>query len=519
MVDFDLIVRGGLVVDGSPAATPRQADVGIRGGRIVAVGALADAAAAVEIGAQDRVVAPGFIDPHVHSEMALRGNADRFGALLQGVTTHLTGADGFGWAGLPDDAAAALWRSTAFAYGDAEARPSWPTPAAYLDSFRDLPLNVAAMAPHQAIRFAVLGWDARPATPEELLAMRRATDRWMEAGALGLATGLDYQPAASSSTDELLALCEVVGRFGGLYAPHQRYNELGRPRAFDESIEIGRRAGIRVAIAHESIDDESEPILAEASRDVDVSIDWYLHPAGSTHLLSLLPVGEQVGGPDAVRDRLADPDHRARIAGLLEAALAESRDSGAREYFSATRSGRHIGRSISEVAAEAGKPLGEAAVDLMIDEMPDALLVYRRGTSLDAFAAITRRTLAWPRFMVASDGLYHGARPHPRGFGCFARVLGEFVRRERVLELGDAVHRMSGLAAERYGLRDRGRVESGFAADVVVFDPATVDGPATWEDPRRPPVGIDAVVVNGTLAVDHGVPTGQLAGRVLRRGA
>jgi N-acyl-D-amino-acid deacylase len=518
-VDFDLIVRGGLVVDGSPAATPRPADVGIRGEQITAVGALPDARAPVEIAAKDRVVAPGFIDPHVHSEMALRGNADRFGALLQGVTTHLTGADGFGWAGLPDDDAAALWRSTAFAYGDADARPSWRTPVAYLDSFSDLALNVAAMAPHQAIRFAALGWDARPATPDELLNMRRATKAWMEAGALGLATGLDYQPAASASTDELVALCDEVASFGGLYAPHQRYNEIGRTNAFAESIEVGRRAGIRVAIAHESIDDETEPILAEATSDADVSIDWYLYPAGSTHLLSLLPIAEMVGGPDAVRDRLADPDYRRRAADLLEASLAESRSTGAREYFSATRTGRHIGRSIAEIAAERGKAVGETAVDLMIEEMPDALLVYLRGTPADAFAAITRRTLAWPNFMVASDGIYHGARPHPRGFGCFARVLGEFVRRGRVLTLGDAVHRMSGLAAQRYGLRDRGRLEPGFAADLVVFDPVTVDGPASWEDPRRPPIGIDAVIVNGTLAVDHGAPTGQLAGQVLRRGA
>ncbi len=517
-MDFDLIVRGGLVVDGTPAATPRRADVGIRGERIVAVGVLTDAGAPLEITAEERAVAPGFIDPHVHSETALRGNADRFGALLQGVTTHLTGADGFGWAGLPDDAAAALWRSTSFAYGDPDARPSWATPAAYLDSFGGLPLNVAAMAPHQAIRFGVLGWDARRATHDEILAMRRATNAWMDAGALGLATGLDYQPAASASTDELVALCEEVARFGGLYAPHQRYNEIGRPAAYAESIEVGRRAGTRIAIAHEFVDDETEPILTEASRDLDISIDWYLYPAGSTHLLSLLPVAEQVGGPDAIRDRLGDGDYRRRVAGLLEAALAESRKSGAREYFSATRTGRHIGLSIAEVAAGSGKPMGEAAVDLLIEEMPDALLVYRRGTPPGAFAAITRRTLAWPGFMVASDGIYHGARPHPRGFGCFARVLGEFVRREGALELGDAVHRMSGFAAMRYGLRDRGRVEPGFAADLVVFDPATVDGPASWEDPRRPPTGIDVVIVNGTLAVDHGAPTGQLAGRVLRRG-
>ena len=158
------------------------------------------------------------------------------------------------------------------------------------------------------------------------------------------------------------------------------------------------------------------------------------------------------------------------------------------------------------------------AVRLVLDETPEAVLIYRRGTPADEFDDVVRRTLAWPGFMVASDGLYHGTLPHPRGFGCFARVLGEFVRRRGFLDVGSAIHKLSGFAAERYGLADRGRIESGRAADLVVFDPATVDGPASWDEPRLPPVGIDAVVLNGTLVVSGGSATGELAGRVLRRG-
>src|SRR5207247_11392043 len=190
-----------------------------------------------------------------------------------------------------------LCRSASSASGDADARPSSATRAAYLDSFGSLPLHAAAMAPHQAIRFGVLCWDARRATHDEILAMRRATNAWMDAGALGLATGLDYQPAASASTDELVALCEEVARFGGLYAPHQRYNEIGRPAAYAESIEVGRRAGTRIAIAHEFVDDETEPILTEASRDLDISTDWYLYPARSTPPLSLLPAARRAAPP------------------------------------------------------------------------------------------------------------------------------------------------------------------------------------------------------------------------------
>jgi N-acyl-D-amino-acid deacylase len=516
-VDFDLLIRGGRVVEGSRGAEAVRADVGVTRDRIVAVGPLPDARAATVISADGRIVAPGFIDPHVHSETALRGTDDRWGALLQGITTHLTGADGFGWAGLSEDDAASLWRSTTFAYGDPSARPNWPTPGSYLESFGSVPVNVAAMAPHQAIRFGVLSWQTRQASAHEMEAMRRATRDWLDAGALGLATGLDYQPAASASNDEVVALCEEVVKVGGVYAPHQRYNELGRAKAYFESFEIARRSGVRLAIAHEFVDDESGPLLDEALADVDVSIDWYVYPAGATHLLSMLPVADQAGGPDALRERLVSPAYRTHVIQVFQESLEEASRKGDREYFSATRSGRHIGRSIAEIAADEGRSLGATAVDLLLDEMPDAVLVYMRGTSPEAFDAIVRRTLAWRNFMVASDGLYHGPLPHPRGFGCFARILGHYVRDEAAIGLGDAVYRMSGFAAERYGLRDRGRIAPGFGADLVVFDPETVDGPASWAEPRRAPTGIDAVILNGTVAVERGVPNGKLAGRVLRR--
>ncbi len=226
-MDLDLLIRGGTVVDGtgSPGVT---ADVGVRGDRIVAVGQLGDARAAHVVDATDRIVAPGFIDVHVHSETALRGNGDIWGSVLQGVTTHLTAPDGFGWAPLPQDAAAELWRSTAFAYGQADLAPDWPTIERYLDSFADLPVNVVPMVPHQAVRFAVLGWDPRPADPGELDRMSELTRDWMEAGAVGLNTGLDYQPAASSDTRELVELARVVAEYGGIYAAHIRYTGVGR---------------------------------------------------------------------------------------------------------------------------------------------------------------------------------------------------------------------------------------------------------------------------------------------------
>ena len=243
-MDFDLLIRGGSVVDGS-GAPAFVADVAVRGDRIAAIGALPDAGAAVVIDATDRIVSPGFIDVHPHSETALRGNGDIWGSVLQGVTSHLTGPDGFGWAPLPPEKSAELWRSTAFAYGQPDLRPEWRTIEDYLGGFAGtIPINVVPMAPHQPIRFAVMGWDDRRPTPDEMDRMRALTRDWMEAGAVGLNTGLDYQPAANADTAELIELAKVAREYGGIYAAHIRYNAIGKPAAYRESIEIGRQADI-----------------------------------------------------------------------------------------------------------------------------------------------------------------------------------------------------------------------------------------------------------------------------------
>ena len=516
-MDLDLLIAGGDVVDGTGAPAYR-ADVGVRADRIVAVGDLESVPAARRIDARGRVVAPGFIDGHVHSETALRGNDDRYGSVLQGVTTHLTAPDGFGWAPLPPEAAAQLWRSTAFAEGQPGFRPQWPTVESYLEGFVGVsPVNVVPMAPHQAIRFAALGWDPREADDRDLGTMKRILGEWLDAGAVGLNTGLDYPPAVHATTAELVELSRVVAGRGGVYASHMRYQGAGRAGALREAAEIGRLADLPVNVSHESVDEETGPILDAARADVDLTIDWYVYPAGSSHLMVWLPPDEQVGGIDALLDRLTQPGERERLAALIEERLAESHASGAREYFSDTRTGRHIGRSIAEIAAERGRSVGETAVDLLEEESPDALLVFRRGMTDEQFEQLARRTITHPAFTVASDGVYHGALPHPRGYGTFARFLRRYVRELGAIGLEAAIHRMSGGPAQRFRIRDRGRIAQGLAADLVVLDPLTVSDHATWEDPRRHPTGIDAVIVNGRTVAEAGQPTGELPGRVVRR--
>jgi N-acyl-D-amino-acid deacylase len=529
---FDVIIRGGTVIDGT-GAPGRRADVALQGDRIAAIeapgglDAAADAAGAATttIDATGRVVAPGFIDVHSHTEIALPqdGAKGRFANVLQGVTTIMTAPDGLGWAPLPAAKARDLWPSTLFATGPGEAFDfEWDTVEQFLAIFKGrVPENVVPMAPHNAIRFAAMGWAPRLATPKELDQIKRHLREWMDAGAVGLNTGLDYQPGANSDTDELLALCRVVkDEYDGMYASHMRYSGAGLAGAFREIMRLTRETGIPVSIAHFNNDGESADLLAEAEREggLDFSFESYMYPAGSTHFLMTLPLEDQVGGPDALQERMQDPAYRDRLLGHVNLNLDRPQTERARAYFSDTRTGRFIGRTIPEAASDAGISVPEFVRMLVDEELPEALLVYHRGYTDEEFAPTVRATIQHPRMMVASDGIAHAALPHPRGAGCFARVLRYQVRELGAVTLEEAIRKMTGFAAERYGLTDIGRLEAGRRADVVVFDPETAGDRATWDEPRLEPVGIDAVLVNGVVVADHGRWTGALPGEVLRKG-
>jgi N-acyl-D-amino-acid deacylase len=513
---FDVVIRGGRVVDGS-GQPARPADVGIVGDRIAAVADLAGAPAGTVIDAGGRVVSPGFIDVHIHSEIALLGGPHRYGALLQGVTTHLLAPDGFGWAPLPPDRARELWQATEFAYGPTDLVCDWPTVASYLALFPGhTPANVVPQVPHCAVRLAAMGWEARTARPEDIEAMKPILREWLEAGAVCLCLGLEYQPSAFANTFELIELSKVAREYGAIYAAHIRSRETSVAYAWHETMEIGRRADIPVHISHTRVDDVTEPLLEEAARTCDLTFESYLYPASCTHLVMMLPNWAQGGGPEGIRRRLRDPEVRPRLAQALAARLAEGRERGARAVFAATPSGRYVGRSVFEAAAEAGLPLGEFALRVL-EEEPYALMVYHQGGTAEEHRDLVRRTLRHPRMMVASDGIYHGQRPHPRGYGCFARALRLGVRELGAVRLEEAIHKMTAFPAERFRIPERGLLRPGYGADVVVFDPETVADRATYEDPYAEPVGVDWVLVNGQVVVDHGRPTGRLPGRVLRR--
>jgi N-acyl-D-amino-acid deacylase len=515
-MEFDVLIRNGQLIDGSRGAAATPADVGIRGDRIEAIGQLGDATAETVIDATNRVVSPGFIDVHIHSEIELLGGEHRYASLLQGVTTQLLTPDGFGWAPLTPDQARDLWEATVAIYGPLKLEPDWPSPEAFLKIFEgNTPANVLPQVPHTAVRLAAMGWDARPATDDELEVMRGLVRQWMEAGATCLCLGLDYQPSAFADTRELIELSKVAGDYDGIYTAHIRNNEIGREAAWRETMVIGEQSGVPVHISHEYVDDMTAGLLEEADSRCDLTFESYMYPAGCTHLLNLLPIPLQAGGPAGIRARLADPESRKQMHAHFEKRLAFDRENGRKGVFANTLSGRYIGMTIEDAADQEDMPGADFLMKVFDEEYPEGLMVYHRGGTDDEINAMVARTISHPKMMVASDGIYHGPHAHPRGYGCFARALRLGVRELGAVSLEEAIYKMSGFPAERFRIKDRGMLKEGLAADVVVFDPGTVADRSTWDEPRLEPVGIDSVLVNGKLVIDHGKPTGEIPGKVL----
>ena len=524
MSTFDLIVSGAEVLPGAPDAASVRADVGVRGGRIAALGDLGGAEAAERLDAGGLVVAPGFIDAHTHAErVLLQPGRHRYGPAAMGVTTVLSGADGFGWVGVPEEVRGALWESTRFAHGEPPAPDvaACADPAAYLASMQGaLPVNVVPQAPHQAIRAGVLGWDPRPAVAEERRAMQRALEAWFEAGAVGLGTGLDYQPGANADAAEMTALAEVCAAHGGVIAAHLRYAALGQAAAWRELMALSSATGARVHVSHEVVNDVTRPLLEACDVDgIDLTFEAYLYPAGCTHLSMMLPLPAQEGGPAATLARLRDPGQRAALAAVLGRAVVAARAAGERIELIATPSGEDVGLELTSLLDASGPDaVGARAISLLETHQPYALCLYHRGWSESLREATFDATATHPRLLVASDGVYHGQHGHPRGYGTFPRFLRRNVRERGLLTLAQAVYRLSGAVAERFGIPDRGAIRAGAAADMVVFDLRTIADAATFETPFEPPVGIAATIVGGQVVWRRGAPTGALPGVVIGRG-
>lgn len=527
---FDVLIQGGAVLDGT--GTPAQrADVGVREGRIAEVGDLAARRAGTVIEAEGRVVAPGFIDIHTHSDFNLPFNPLASGKTLQGVTTEVTGNCGFSPAPIVPAREALLRENISFV--DPGLVYGWRRFAEFLERLPPLGVNMAPLVGHTTVRCGAMGVEDRPATAAELDHMRALVDEAMQAGAFGFSTGLIYPPACYAPQEELVELARVAAAHGGGYYVHMRDEADGVLDSLAQNIEVGERSGAHVQISHLKVSGENNwgraaevlAFLDEAlARGVRLHCDQYPYNAASTGLKVVLTPWTYVGGSEALVARLQDGPTRARIrAEVLRDKAQHFMRLSAWEQVMVSES-----PSQPEAAglnlAELGQRMGCAPVDAMMD-----LLVADHAKTLAVFFLMdeqdVRRIMTHPQVAVGSDGIYfgrpghlHEGRPHPRYFGTFPRVLGRYARDEAVLALPEAVRKMTSLCADIVGLHNRGRIRPGLAADLVVFDATHILDRADYLDPFQPPSGIDSVLVNGMAVVYEGRVTGATPGRVLRRG-
>jgi N-acyl-D-amino-acid deacylase len=539
---FDLIIRGGTVVDGT-AAQGRPADIGILGDRILAIGDLSgvDGADALDvIDAGGRVVAPGFIDPHGHSDGSLFVDGALASHLRQGFTTQLSGNCGETVAPITDVGREVVELSL---------RPNaliarWRSFAEYLDAVEAEPLgiNVAFLVGHGTVRASVLGSEPREPDDLERHAMVREVDAAMDAGAFGLSSGLIYAPGMYAAIDELATLATSTAKRGGLYATHMRNEADELFDALDEAVATIRAAadaGVdapRLQVSHlkcasaavHGRADEAVGVLERARADgLDVAADQYPYTAAATTLATILPPALLGLGVDGCVAALGDPEVRGRVRSEMERGISGwenvARDpgwDGLRISFAASHP-EWSGRTLAELGDELHVDPAELAFDALVDDRLDVAVVIDCMTDADVatiaavpwIAVCTDATARRPGHPILGAG-----KPHPRTYGSTARVLGEFVRERGIVSLEAAIAKLTSVPAARLGLRDRGVLREGTFADLVVVDAGTVADIATYADPDRYPLGIDDVIVNGKAAVRDGAETGARAGRLLRRG-
>jgi N-acyl-D-amino-acid deacylase len=506
--EFDLIIRNGRIIDGS--GNPwYAADIGIRGGKIAAVGKLCAGPACPAdrvLDAAGLIVSPGFIDVHTHSETGIKKVPTADNYLFDGVTSIITGNCG----------------------------GSEPDLNSFFNGLREsgISINLGSLVGHNTVRNAVMGSEQRDPTADELAKMEKLVEEAMKAGAVGLSTGLIYIPGAYAKTPEVVALARVAARYGGIYTSHIRNEgndeQGGVFQAIDEAIEIGRRAAIPVEISHFKVAGKLvwgkstqtiEKVENARRGGIDVTVDQYPYSASSTGLSVLLPSWAYAGGKDQFLKRLADPPTRRKIASEARQVIFNRSGFRQLDYAVVARcewDPSLEGKSISQINLQKGKKKDlDAEIGTVMEmlEKGSVQMVYHSMNEDDV-----ERIMRYPNTMVGSDGgviEFGKGAPHPRSYGTNARVLGRYVRERKTLTLEDAIRRMTSLPARRFGLSGRGLLQPGMWADVNVFDENTVSDQATFPKPHAYSKGFRHVLVNGVPVIENGKHTGAKSGQIL----
>ena len=527
---YDVVIRHGTIYDGTGAAG-RVADLAILNDRIAAIGDLGRERGRDEVDASGLDVAPGFINMLSHSETSLIEDGRSQGALRQGVTLEVFGESSMG------PITEAMKKDQMERQGDITFNITWNTLGGYLDHLiaRGVSTNVASFVSAATVRANEIGLDNRPPRPEELDRMRAHVRVAMDEGAMGLTTALIYIPGVFAKTDELVELAKVASQSGGMYISHMRSEGNRLLEAIDETLTIARDAHIRAEIYHLKESGESnwnklDAVIAKvegARKDgLEITADMYTYTAGSTGLDAAMPPWVQEGGYKAWAKRLTDPKIRERV----RREMTTPSDAWENLMFAAGGKGTllvgfknealriYAGKTLDEVARLRGKSIQDTAMDLVVEDGSRVQVVYFLMSEDNVKRQIA---LPWVSFgsdasSMAPEGVFVKTSTHPRAYGNFARLLGKYVRDEHVIPMEEAIRKLTSLPASTLRIKERGKLEQGFFADVVVFDPKTIADRSTYEQPHQYAIGVRHVWVNGGQVLKDGEHTGQKPGRVVR---
>ncbi|MAT83834.1 MAG: aminoacylase [Gammaproteobacteria bacterium] len=529
--DYDVVILDGTVYDGS-GGPGVVADVAIRDDRIAAIGEFQAADAALAIDASGHAVAPGFINMLSWATDSLIADGRSQGDIRQGVTLEVFG-EGISYGPLNDFARQVLKSRQQDIRYDIE----WSTLGGYLEYLerRGVSPNVASFVGATTLRIHEIGFEDRPPTGEELARMQDLVRQAMREGALGVGSSLIYAPAFYADTEELIALNRAAAEFGGMYISHMRSEGNRLLESIDELIRIAEEAGVPAEIYHlkmagrsnwDKFDDVVARIESARARGVPITTNMYTYTAGSTGLDAAMPPSVQEGGYDAWAARLQDPEIRARLVEEMRTPtddwenlmLAAGPDNVLLVGFRNEALRKYTGRTLADVAAERGTSPEETAMDLVVEDGSRVQVVYFLMSEENVRKQVA---LPWMSFgsdagSMAAEGVFLKQSTHPRAYGNFARLLGKYVREEQALPLGQAIHQLTTLPATNLKLRDRGALAPGYFADVVVFDPATIQDNATYAEPHQYATGVRDVLVNGVPVLRDGEHTGATPGRVVR---